>query len=305
MPHIITRLLDAIDGSDDFDVKLHQRLVRVLKHSHPDSLTLRERFRSIGYLQRAVMFQAAGNHALIPAAIDTSSGRHDHTHLDEAAFPNEMTELMRLSKTLRYSDDFKGWVAGRRQVLIQNLGSDPGFMIRLLDWQGSTPETRLAFLREFAGKIVHAYSGGGFSLTLPDLVIDDVAGNTSANTIFDRNRHIIRFGKSFMENANEFGAMVLAYHETLHVVTACMGIAARGGVMDASHPFYEDACLRQTQEEASAAPWREILCYYHDDFEETLAYENQKLFIEELFAAIEDGESASKDSCAPFVSYVN
>jgi|GEM_PF-2985517 len=283
----LQKLIRAGAGGDDFDPALHGRIVAALKEFEPSALSLTTRFQAAGYLQRAVTYLAHQNDYKRP-----SPYAQDDFVVDEEKFPEETGILTGISATLQYSNEMANHFEGRRRSLIQSLNSKPIFSVAP-PWNTLSEQAKLSLLNEFMKRSVEIHSLVKGENRIISLLDDQNHARPYARSLLQiskredgiqRTGAAVKFSKKVLGSQTHRRALILAYHESVHIVSHQIALDLNNGDIPPAHPLYNDARIRRASLYFGPAESSCIASLYESDSEEKLAYGEQEAFIREAAA---------------------
>jgi hypothetical protein len=263
-------LLDTAAAADSFHIALHRQIVDAIKTADVQSLPLRERAKGYAHLQDAVLFLSAETGAVEPAK-----------------FPDELSALFKISAALRYSPALHEWMTQSRKTCVRGMKEDSTFTQQ--QWKSASPEERLDMIRLFVHDIMTAHGTDTLAFKTPNIDIDDkIKSNGAFTTHVDGGGHPgsdhirIHFGRKLLEHDSPLPALMMGYHESVHVLTAQLAFAAHAGDISPGHPLYRDACVNLEKMKAGAIADQSLPDHYHYDCDEELAYYQQDQFLSDF-----------------------
>ncbi len=276
-------------NNDTLDDIAHEQVLTALENENTRAkLTLPDVIKAINYLQNAVLYTAVTN----DYSIQRSDNPQDKV-VDEAKFPREIALLHTLSEHVQYSPIIEKFLEERMDAMLL----DPQFgniiISALNDLSTATPTARDALLNDFVTACVSAMSPIACEgLTLSASVDDNNAShsavtNTQLELTSEQISHSaeVQFSGKLFNGQNPVSALVLAFHESVHIALAQCAVAQTQQKITEDHPLYADSILRRGiyEHDMRASPF--IESSYRADGEEALVYKIQDRFIAKLTAA--------------------
>jgi len=268
-------LIDEMTSADDLDLVRHRQMLESLKAIDIHTLSARECAKGYAHLQNVILFLSAREDAV-----------------DHRKFPDELTALFQFSAALRYSNALHDWMTENRRECARHLREDTDFIRRDMNWISAPPEARLSLIRDLVGSVMKTHSGKNLAFQTPAVKIDDAIPGYGAFTTHARDGGPpsaedikIHFGRKLLERDSSGPALIIAYHESVHVITTQLALAAHHKLIDNTHPLHRDALINLEKLKANAVADRALPDHYHYDCDEELAYHHQDHFLPDLYDA--------------------
>ena len=285
---LIETAQDALN-QNTLDELAHGKVLAALEsHNALADLPLQTAIKAINYLQNAVLYTAYVN----DYAIQRSGNPNDKV-VDETKFPREMALLQTLSQNVQYSPAIMQWMEERLDQVIHGAHMRQTILPQFKSAASLPADARCALLKDFITSCVNALSPiqcEGLELSVS---IDEQNASNSAVTrtqmvlTDEQTSHSaeVQFSEKLFQGKSMSAALILAFHESVHVAIAQCAVAQNQQKITEAHPLYEDSILRRRiyEHDLKASPF--IQSSYRADGEEALVYGVQDRFVERLTAS--------------------
>jgi hypothetical protein len=275
MKSSLEALIDDLTSADDLDLVRHREMLDSLKAIDIGKLSARECAKGYAHLQNVILFLSAQARVV-----------------DPKKFPDELSALFQFSAALRYSNTLHDWMTKARQDCARHLREDTDFIRRDMGWDKASPDERLTLIRDLVGSIMAAHSDDRLAFQTPAIDIDDSISGYGAFTTHAKDGGApavedikIHFGRKLLERNSSGPALIIAYHEAVHVITTQLALAAHNNIINETHPLHRDALINLEKLKANAVADKDIPDHYHYDCDEELAHHHQDHFLPDLYDA--------------------
>jgi hypothetical protein len=211
--------------------------------------------------------------------------------VDETAYQREISLMLELNKSFAFSDSLYQWINAKRKAYSEIIRNHTDMLDQNHRWETMTLKEKTDYIRLQMDLHTRLYSDENIAFKDSEIMklrnVPEYVTGATKNEPFLENDHLqapgIGLSMGLLENAPMYEVMAVVHHEQTHTLLYQLAHATHLGLIDETHPLYQDGHMKAMELRYNLAPPDTIESLYLNNDEEQLAFDQQDRFVQEVY----------------------